>query len=144
MAEGLPKFSWVKKQGQDGPSSPPITTFTEIMSETLANELQEVRFRASHFNLTFIQQDLLEFDQEQEALEASLREFDMDQELENDCSNDLALAMALSEDPDYSVDMSIALELQRQFDREDELQQQLESDDNVVTKRGTTSQFLKA
>lgn len=87
-------------------------------------------------------QDLLEFDQEQEALEASLRELDVDQNDENDCSNDFALAMALSEDPDYSADMSLALELQRQFDREDELQQQLDSGNSVVTKRGTTSWFL--
>jgi hypothetical protein len=83
--------------------------------------------------------DLLEFDQEQEALEASLRELDTEPTIENDCSHDFALAMALSEDPDHNMDMSYALELQRQFDREMELQNQLESKDTVVTKRGTTS-----
>jgi serine/threonine-protein kinase RIO1 len=127
MAEGLPKFGWTKKQNANEPSSPPISSMVEIMSETLANELQE--------------QDLLEFDLEQEALEASLRELDVDQNLdENDCSNDLALAMALAEaeDPDYSADMSLALQLQKQFDREDQLQSQLASEKSVVSKRGTT------
>ncbi|KAI6182844.1 Serine/threonine-protein kinase RIO3 [Aphelenchoides bicaudatus] len=115
-------FSWAKEQNKNEVGTPPVTTLVEVMSETLANELQE--------------QDLLEFDLDQEAIESSLRDLDVNQSAENDCSNDWALAMALQDDPDYSVDAHLALELQREFDRENELEQQL-NENSVVTKRGT-------
>jgi hypothetical protein len=69
----------------------------------------------------------LEFDEEQIALEASLRELDDFPEDNNDCSRDYELALKLSEDPDYSVDAQMALELQRQFDREHEVEVFLKS-----------------
>jgi hypothetical protein len=45
MTEHIPKFSWGKKKSEhEEASSPPIVSFVEIMSEALANELQEVCF----------------------------------------------------------------------------------------------------
>jgi len=122
--EGVQKFTWGKPQAGSSQrsASPPIVSFIEICSEELANQLQE--------------QDLLEFDREQEAMEASLREMD-DPEESIDCSNDYELALQLSEDPDCSVDAMFALELQRQFDRESEIQRQLETGEKASKNGGT-------
>jgi hypothetical protein len=43
--EDVSKFSWARKQNENEARSPPITLFVEVMSEELANELQEVCFR---------------------------------------------------------------------------------------------------
>ncbi|KAI6203320.1 Serine/threonine-protein kinase RIO3 [Aphelenchoides besseyi] len=107
MADGIPTRStvWGKKI-ESSVGSPPIVSFTEVMSETLAEQLQE--------------QDLNEFDAEQDALMASLR----DVEDEDDTSRDFELALMLSEDPDCSDDVKMARELQLQFDREADWQEQ--------------------
>ncbi|CAD5207100.1 unnamed protein product [Bursaphelenchus okinawaensis] len=100
---------WAEPKARTRNDTPPVASFTEIMSETLAEQLQT--------------EEMSEFEQLQEALEASLKEFeaeDFDQE-----TKDRLLAMQLSEDPDCSADKRMALELQRQFDREDELNEQL-------------------
>ncbi|KAI6207996.1 Serine/threonine-protein kinase RIO3 [Aphelenchoides besseyi] len=111
MADGIPTRSsvWGKKV-ESSVGSPPIVSFTEVMSETLAEQLQE--------------QDLNEFDAEQEALMASLRDVDD----ENDTSRDFELALMLSEDPDCSDDVKMARELQLQFDREADWQEQEQYD----------------
>jgi len=130
MTEGVSKFTWGKKRSETERRSPPVTSIVEIMSETLAEDLQE--------------KDLLEFDQEQEALEAGLREMDMEgeQEIVNDCSRDYELALQLQDDPDYSVDAQLALELQRQFDREADFQRQLEKAPATEKTKGGTKIIL--
>lgn len=46
MAESFQnKCTWAKKKSQNEQQSPPVQSFIEIMSETLAEELQEVVFR---------------------------------------------------------------------------------------------------
>lgn len=43
MAEGISKFTWGKKKSEiEQQHSQPIVSMIEIMSETLATELQEV------------------------------------------------------------------------------------------------------
>ncbi|KAI6241434.1 26S proteasome non-ATPase regulatory subunit 7 [Aphelenchoides fujianensis] len=93
MAEGFHTRSpWAKKTAET-PQSPPITSFAEIMSETLVEQLQE--------------RELDDFDAEQEVLLASLQEAEGDDG--DSFDRDLALALKLSEDPDCSEDDSLVL-----------------------------------
>jgi RIO kinase 3 len=120
MAEGLPiKSAWGKKPSSEKTANErPILSFAEIMSEELASQMQEV--------------DLNEQARENAEIERILKEAGIehvstiDTGGDSDTSRDYELALQLSEDPDCSVDEVLAKQMQREFDRELELQQQFE------------------
>lgn len=83
----------------------------------------------------FFQKDLTPEEREQKELEEALRLSMLETTMstaatvdseELDCSKDLELALKLSEDPDISSDFDMALRMQREFDREYEIQEQFE------------------
>uniref|UniRef100_A0A914XSY8 Serine/threonine-protein kinase RIO3 n=1 Tax=Panagrolaimus superbus TaxID=310955 RepID=A0A914XSY8_9BILA len=120
MAEGLPVRSsaWGRKSSEKSEENErPILSFAEIMSQELANSLQEV--------------DLNEQARENAEIERILKQAGIDhvstsETSDSDTSRDYELALQLSEDPDCSVDEFLAKQMQREFDRELELERQFE------------------
>uniref|UniRef100_A0AC34Q5C1 Serine/threonine-protein kinase RIO3 n=1 Tax=Panagrolaimus sp. JU765 TaxID=591449 RepID=A0AC34Q5C1_9BILA len=119
MAEGLPiKSVWGQKpRTASEDDDRPIVSFAEIMSEELAEEMQQF--------------ELDEEAKEQAEIERVLKEAGIDfgssTSKDPDTSRDLELALELSADPDCSADEVLARQLQREFDREQELQHMLET-----------------
>ncbi|KAE9549916.1 hypothetical protein FO519_006881 [Halicephalobus sp. NKZ332] len=120
MAEGLPiKSVWGRKSesASNDEDHRPIVSFAEIMSEELAEHIQQ----------EYLDEDA----REQAEIERLLRETGIDyvetSTTEPDTSRDYELALELSNDPDCSTDEVLARQLQREFDREEELQAKFES-----------------
>ncbi|KAH7695614.1 atypical/RIO/RIO3 protein kinase [Aphelenchoides avenae] len=117
MAEGIPiKSVWGKKP-VTAEEEPPIVSFAEIMSEELAEELQDL--------------DVEDDERDRSEIEAVLQHGGVAAAASEDsgvldCSRDFELALQLAADPDCSADVELALQLQREFDREAELAEQFE------------------
>lgn len=89
----------------------PIVSFDEIMAE----QFQEVRSCKLFLKVFQEELDYAEFE--------DFEKIDMEEsKMEEDCSRDYQLALELSKDPDYSADHYLAQKLQREYDRETELQ----------------------
>uniref|UniRef100_A0AC34G901 Uncharacterized protein n=1 Tax=Panagrolaimus sp. ES5 TaxID=591445 RepID=A0AC34G901_9BILA len=120
MAEGLPirTSAWGRKPSEKSEENErPILSFAEIMSQELASQMQEV--------------DLNEQARENAEIERILKEAGIEnvstsETGDSDTSRDYELALQLSEDPDCSVDEFLAKQMQREFDRELELERQFE------------------
>uniref|UniRef100_A0A7E4UNV8 Serine/threonine-protein kinase RIO3 n=1 Tax=Panagrellus redivivus TaxID=6233 RepID=A0A7E4UNV8_PANRE len=111
MADGLPSTSvWGRPAASD--AAKPAASLADIMSEELVTEIQKVEIA----------------DDERERLEIlkMLREAGVP-EYELDTSNDFQIAVELSVDPDISADEAMARQLQRELDREHELNAKFEA-----------------